>query len=72
MGIYAGDEGTYVVFDSGCTLAVSPFKSDFQGSITPMNKQMNGLGATSKVTGEGTITWTFRDDYGVEKYIQVK
>ena len=33
---------------------------------------MNGLGAASQVTGEETIEWTFRDDYGIEKYIQVK
>ena len=59
MGLYAGDEGKHVVFDSGCTLAVSPFESDFQGSITPVNKQMNGLGSTAQVTGEGTIVWTF-------------
>ena len=50
MSLYAGNEGTSVVFNSGRALAVSPFESDFQGSITPMNKQMSGLGATAKVT----------------------
>ena len=49
-----------------------PFESDFQGTITPVNMQMNGLGATAQVTGEGTIGWKFRDDYGGKKYIQVK
>ena len=60
------------MFDSGCTLAVTPFESDFQGPITPVKKQMNGLGATAQVTGEGTIGFIFRYDYGVDKYIQVK
>ena len=52
MGLYAGDEGKSVVFDSGYTLAVSPFDSDFQGPINPVNKEVNGLGAKEQVTGE--------------------
>ena len=72
MGLYTGNEGKPVVFDSGCTLTVLPYKSDFEGPITPVNKQMKVLGTSEQVTGEGTIAWTFRDDYGVEKYIRVK
>ena len=33
---------------------------------------MNGLGATVNVVGEGTIGWSFRDDYGVKRKVQVK
>ena len=33
---------------------------------------MNGLGATAKITGEGTVIWKFRDDFGVMKRIKVK
>ena len=55
MGLYTGSDYKPVVFDSGCTLAVTPFKSDFEGPINPVEKHMNGLGATAKETGEGTI-----------------
>ena len=33
---------------------------------------MNGLGATVKITGKGTVLWKFRDDFGVMKRIKVK
>ena len=33
---------------------------------------MNGLGATAKITGEGTVIWKLRDDFGVMKRLRVK
>ena len=55
MGLYAGSDCKLVVFDSGCTLAVTTFKSDFEGPINPVEKHMNVLETTAKVTGEGSI-----------------
>ena len=55
MGFYTGSDYKPVVFDSGCTLAVTLFKSDFEGPIIPVDTYMNDLGNTVEVTGEGTI-----------------
>ena len=42
------------------------------GTIKPVNKVMNGLGATANITGEGTFLWKFRDDFRINKSIKVK
>ena len=52
MILYTGSDYKSVAFDSGCTSAITPFKSDFEGPIIPVDKYMNGLGATTKVTGK--------------------
>ena len=61
-----------IIFDSGCTNAVTPYASDCIGKITPVSKSMNGLGATAQITGEGYVVWKFRDNFGVENGIRVK
>ena len=67
-GYYVSDKDNIpVIFDSGCNHAVAPVESDFVGIITPLHKQMNGLGATATIMGVGTVGWSFRDDYGVLK-----
>lgn len=33
---------------------------------------MNGLGSKVKIVGEGTVSCSFRDDYGVIKKVKVK
>ena len=71
-GLYKGEKGVEIIFDSGCTHAVTPHEADFVGRIKPVTKVMNGLGANANITGEGTVIWEFRDDYGVTKRIQVK
>ena len=72
LGLYAGEDGKPIIFGLGCTLAVTPYMSDFIGRIKPMQKTMNDLGATAKVVGEGTVMWCFKDDYGVTKRVKVK
>ena len=32
-GYYSGDGGIPIIFDSGCTHAVTPFKADFVGKL---------------------------------------
>ncbi len=71
-GLYKGEKGVDIIFDSGCTHAVTPHETDFVGRVTPVAKVMNGLGAKANITGEGTVIWKFRDDYGVTKSVQVK
>ena len=55
MVLYTGSNCKSEVFDSGYTLAVTPFSSNFEETITPVKNYMNGLGTTDKVNGEGTI-----------------
>ena len=71
-GVYNSEKGVPIIFDSGCTNAVTPYASDFMGKLTPVSKPMNGLGATTQITGEGYVVWKFRDDFGVKKRIKVK
>ena len=54
-GYYADSQQMDIVFDSGCTTSVTPNKSDFIGEITTVNKIMQGLSSTTKITGEGVI-----------------
>ena len=68
---YKEDDGVLVIFESGCTHAVTSFVSDFIGKITPLNKLMNGLGATTSVLGEGNVLWSFRDDFEVLNKLRV-
>ena len=65
-------DGIPVIFDSGCSHALTPLESDFVGHITPIDKVMNGLGATVKIAGIGVLGWKFRDDYGVTRKVFVK
>ena len=63
--LYAGSRDQIpIVFDSGCSITVTPCKDDFFGLITPVNKTMIGLGTNTQLVGEGLVKWVFRDDYG--------
>ena len=50
-GLYKSDKEVDIIFDSGCTHAVTPHAEDFVGILIPANKIMNGLGAKVKITG---------------------
>ena len=71
-GVYQSDKGVPIIFDYGYTHAVTPHAENFVRPVKPVIKVMNGLGAKVNITGEGTIVWEFRDDYGVIKRIKVK
>ena len=73
VGLYVGDpQEVPIVFDTGCSVAVIPYKEGFIGPITPVEKTMTGLGSKVDVVGEGKLRWVFRDDYGVKQTIIVK
>ena len=54
-GFYVGSGDKPVVFDSGCTMSITPFKEDFVGKIDPVQKTITGLSSTVEVEGEGTV-----------------
>ena len=54
-----------IVFDTGCSLSVSPFKSDFVGDLEePDVNDMRGLSDSVKVCGMGSVEWVVRDANG--------
>ena len=55
------------MFDSGCSVAVTPYENEFIGFITKVHKSINGLSASIKVVVGGKMIWSFRDDYGVSQ-----
>ena len=71
-GFYVDSGSKPIVFDSGCTIALTPYQEDFDGEINPVQKTMTGLSSTAKVEGEGHVKWSFYDDYGVIQHVRVK
>ena len=71
-GLYSSNITLPIIFDSGCSVSVSPCREDFGDTLVPSTKSMLGLGATVQVKGEGMVKWEFRDDYGVKQVIEVK
>ena len=65
-GLYSSDIGIPIIFDSGCSVSVSPSKEDFGDTLVPSTKTMLGLEATVQVKGEGMVKWAFRDDCGIK------
>ena len=51
-----------VIFDSGATLAISPSKEDFSGSIVPFKtkRTLGGTAGDIDIAGIGLIKWSFR------------
>ena len=38
VGMYVNDNDINIVFDTGCSVAVTPYREDFIGPITKVNK----------------------------------
>ena len=54
-----------VVLDSGCTCAITFDKSDFIGTIRPVqNVELQGISSGLQVKGVGQVAWTFLDQFG--------
>jgi hypothetical protein len=64
-----------VVFDTGASISVSPRKDDFiswEQYGDNNNIQLNGITASTRVCGIGTIRWTLYDDEGRRHDIETK
>ena len=64
---------TPIVFDTGCSLSITPFKEDFVSSILkPQTSEIKGVGAaTHPITGVGVVRWNiYYDMDGKEFSIQ--
>ena len=59
--LYKCDNTSFpVVFDSGASLAISMYASDFVGPIRPLNRTLGGLANGLDIKGIGTVHWKFR------------
>ena len=63
---------TPVVIDSGASICLTPFESDFSGPIvaSPLQK-LTGLTTDTPVAGQGVVAWTVYDMFGVVRTIKV-
>ena len=50
-----------VIFDTGASLAITPDKSDFDGtlSVPKGDLRLGGMAIGLKIEGMGAVTWTF-------------
>ena len=56
VGLYVGDpKKVPIVFDTGCSVAVTPYKQDFIGTFIPVEKKITGLGSKVEVVGKGKL-----------------
>ena len=72
-GLYStGTRGIPIIFDSGCSVVVSPSKADFGDTLIPSTKIIVWLRVTVKVKVEGIVQWGFKDDNGFSQVVRVK
>ena len=71
-GLYVSSDLRPIIFDSGCSIIVTPYIQDFVGELQPVNKSMSGFNGTAEVEREAMVEWVFRDDYGISQTIQTK
>ena len=64
-GYYLKHNTTPIVFDSGCTVAVTPHIHDIIRPPTKVSETMNGLSSLASVEAEGMVEWCFLDNCGV-------
>ena len=60
------------MFDSGCSVAVTPNIQVFIKPPTTVQKTMNGLSSVTSVEGEGMVEWNFLNYYGISQIIKVR
>ena len=54
-GYYLNDNTTPIVFDSGCTVVVTPHITDFIRPPTKVKKTMDGLSSIASLEAEGMV-----------------
>jgi hypothetical protein len=65
--------GLPIVFDTGCSISVSPFREDFIGERSkPPTDSLQGLKGKVKIVGVGRVNWTVFDVYGVTRTIKMR
>ncbi len=62
-----------VIWDSGASVSVSPYKSDFVGPYTkaPVSVKLKGLAKGLNIQGQGHVMWLIMDTSGMLRAIKV-
>jgi hypothetical protein len=62
-----------VLFDSGANCCITPCKDDFVGHYTKLTDGpiVDGIGKGLKITGQGTVGWTFVDITGMYRTLKL-
>ena len=59
------------MIDTGGSLSVTPYESDFVGDICPADTEdLQGLSSATSVAGVGTVLWTIKDIFGSVRTIK--
>jgi len=62
-GLWSNKSDVPIVIDSGPSQSITPMTSDFIGK-SHMDEPIQGLSATTRIKGIGTIRWNIRDSRG--------
>ena len=62
-----------IVINTGCSISVTPFLSDFVTVLTPPQEDsMTGLKGSIPIKGEGWVEWTVQDVFGHQALIRTR
>jgi hypothetical protein len=65
------EESVPIVIDSGASRSLSPFQSDFK-TFRSSNSTICGIGAQSRIEGEGIVEWKIINQSGKSQTVQTK
>ena len=55
---------TPIVLDTGASISITPYRSDFIGDLEECDVELHGLSDTVKVEGIGWVEWSIQDSFG--------
>jgi hypothetical protein len=73
QSVYLADERNSIplVFDTGATIGVTPFASDFESwETTSHHLRLHGITSETEVRGVGIAKWEIRDDKGMKHVLR--
>ena len=53
-----------IVLDTGASISVTPYESDFVSDLEECDVELHGLSDTVKVEGIGWVEWSIQDSFG--------
>ena len=65
-------ERTPIVLDTGASISVTPFLSDFVTDLEDVDTEMRGLSESIQVEGKGTVEWPTQDFFGRVALVRTK
>jgi hypothetical protein len=74
MGYVANSSSTLqIVFDTGCSMSVTPLRQDFVGDLDPSpTESLQGLKGKVRVVGVERVSWTVFDQHGKTRTMKTR